>query len=130
MTLDEALRLSRIVIAGGPHTGKSYLGREAAVGGRELLETDSWIGRFEWSELSRQVAIWGNVRKRFVIEGVRAAHALRKGLQADVVVWRSRVWPVPGVPRTPGHESQAKAVLTVFDEWRAADGGRTPIVFA
>jgi hypothetical protein len=130
VTLEEALCLPRIAIAGGPHTGKNWLGERAAVNGREFLDTDSWIDRFEWSELSRQVVLWGNARPKWVIVGVRVAHALRKGLEPDVVIWRSRVWPKVGTPRTPGHESQAKATMTVFAEWRNANCLRTPIVFA
>jgi hypothetical protein len=129
VTLDEALKLPRIAIAGGPHTGKSYLGKQAA-DGRELLDTDTWINRFEWSELSRQVVLFGAARDRWVIEGVRVAHALRKGLEPDVVIWLTTVWPKPGGPRLAGHEAQAKAIRTVFEEWRRMNitGKRIPVV--
>ncbi len=142
MTLDEALALPRLAIAGGPHTGKTTLCERAAADGRLVLHTDpgelpaDFTAMLEvlpsaerWSALSAEVVRRLNGVDRFVVEGVRVAHALRKGLKVDAVVWCTRVFHKPDHPRRPGHDSMAKATETVFREWLASRPG-VPVVRA
>lgn len=135
MTLDEARRLPRIAIAGGPHTGKTFLADEIA-DGRLVLHTDDLRKELEhlpkaerWSALSALVIERLRGVDSFVVEGVRVAHALRKGLVVDAVIWRSFVREKPGVPYTKDHASMAKATLTVFKDWLALRSG-IPVVNA
>jgi hypothetical protein len=108
----EALeQYSRIAIVGGPKTGKTTLA--ATVSDRTVLGTDELIG-LEWSALSAEVVRRGAELDRFVFEGVRVAHALRKGLTVDVVVWLSE----SREPLTVRQIAMRKAVVTVLTEWR------------
>jgi hypothetical protein len=123
VTLEEALRMPRVAIAGGPRTGKTTLSQR--VTGRTVLHTDDLIGKFEWSQLSEEIVRQCASLGGFAVEGVRVAHALRKGLEVDAVVWletaKERL--------TPGQASMTRAVRTVFFEWEAANGARVPIVW-
>ena len=80
-----ALRRDRVVLVGGPLTGKSTLAR--ALAPRYLPEpehqtrcTDELMGVLEWSEASAEVARWLNEPGPWIIEGVATARALRKWL--------------------------------------------------
>jgi hypothetical protein len=141
MTLDEALALPRVAITGGPHTGKSSLARRIA-DGRLVMHTDpdelpeeiramlaKLPERDRWSALSAEVVRRLAGVERFAVEGIRVAHALRKGLQVDAVVWCTRVFPKPGHPRKPKHEQTAKSIATVFQDWLASRPG-VPVVRA
>jgi hypothetical protein len=101
----------RVAIVGGPKTGKTTLA--ATVTDRTVLGTDELIG-MDWSALSAEVVRRGIGLKRFVFEGVRVAHALRKGLVVDAVVWLGQ----PKGELTAGQVAMHKAVRTVLAEWR------------
>jgi hypothetical protein len=110
----------RVVIAGGPRTGKTTLASTiAAEHGLSPLSTDDLMGRFEWSALSEHVAERMSEPGPWLWEGVRAVHAMRKwlashpqGAPADFVLWLS----VPKVERTPGQVTMGKGVTKVWQE--------------
>ncbi len=110
---------ARIAIAGGPRVGKTTLGLRLheLLPERRLLHTDDLIDRMSWSEVSDFI-VRDLAGDPWIVEGVRVAHALRKGLQADLVIWLDRPW----VPLTPGQASMSKAVRTVYEEWRRNRG--------
>lgn len=80
----------RVVIAGGPRTGKTTFSErmrthmEAERDGRSVLthHTDSLIGKLDWSQVSEHVAkVWMQTSGPWIIEGVSAVRALRKALK-------------------------------------------------
>jgi hypothetical protein len=121
--LEEAVELPRVAIAGVPHSGKTTLAVLHA-GRRPLVHTDDSIDREGWSERSSSLVRELGGLDSFVVEGMRVPHALRKGLEVDAVIWLPRSWD----KLEPGQESMGKGALTVFNEWRRADRGRTPVV--
>jgi hypothetical protein len=78
--------MSRILIVGGPRTGKTVLSIKLgkALGMDELAvqHCDELIGVLEWSEASAEVAKWLEAPGPWVVEGVTAVRALRKYLAA------------------------------------------------
>ena len=121
--------MRRIVITGGPRTGKTTIAEEMALAGVPLdptfrshsgpltvRHTDDLIG-VGWSEASAAVALWFDAPGPWIVEGVAAVRALRKWLAAnpdgkpcDVVYWLSE----PVVERTPGQISMANGCDTVW----------------
>lgn len=111
--------MSRIIVAGGPRTGKTTYARELALATRApLRSTDDLIGQLSWSDASAEVARWLDEPGPWIIEGVAAVRALRKwfathpGAPADLVRWAS----VARVARTPAQEAMAKGCATVWRE--------------
>lgn len=123
MTLDEAMAKPRVAIAGVPRGGKTTLAKKYGEG-RTVIHTDDSIGKGDWRErrtaLIRQCAALDN----FIVEGTLVPDALRKGLPVDVVVYI----PTPRVRQTPGQAAMGRGSDTMFEEWRKADSGRTPVV--
>jgi len=112
----------RIVIAGGPRTGKTTLAEALSFEtGVPIYHTDDLID-LGWSEASEEASKWFDLKGDWIIEGVAAPRALRKWLertpesQADP--------PFDGVlflakereNLTPGQATMAKGCRTVFDE--------------
>lgn len=117
--------MTRIVITGGPRTGKTTLAemlREHP--DVEVFHTDETIG-LGWSAASEEVATWFDFTDPWIIEGVAAVRALRKwlathpGRPCDVVYWLEE----PVCERTPGQIAMANGCVTVWfgivDELRA-----------
>lgn len=112
-------RLDRIVIAGGPCSGKSTLatklndGRYRVHGGEELVGGD-------WSAGSLQASLWLDEPGPWICENVAMARALRKWLT------RNLTRPVPAdlivhlgcqlSERRPGQSAMAKGCQTVWEE--------------
>lgn len=92
--------------------------------GRDVVHTDDFIGVLPQSGGGAIIAESLENTMAFVLEGTKAANALRAGLAVDAVIWLDR----PHVPHTDGQARQAKAVWTVFSDWLAQDAGRTPVV--
>lgn len=112
--------MNRIIVLGGPRTGKTTWARAR---GRELgclvRSTDSLIATHDWSQASTEVARWFDEPGPWIIEGVATARALRKWLAANpgkpfdaLVVFFSSPFQV----LLKGQDSMAKGVLTVWHE--------------
>lgn len=117
VTLEEVLaRHKRVVIAGGPKTGKTTLAR--AVTDRPVYHTDDY-SYLPWAEIPKLVNEELAGKKAYVLEGVQAGRALRKGLKPDVVVYLTE----PRAPRSKGQMSMGKAVHTIFRDWLSSSPG-------
>lgn len=114
-------RYPRIAIAGGPRTGKSSL--VSNVTDRFVLHTDDLIGE-KWEDVPGVVRLRLAGKPSFVVEGVQVPRALRRGLVVDAVVWMRSA----KVALTSGQRVMAKAVGTVFEDWRAINAGRVPVL--
>lgn len=110
----------RIIIAGGPRTGKTTLAAKLAndLAIPHNLTTDSAMN-LGWSEASAEAAKWIDWPAPWIIEGVATVRALRKWLGAnpegkpcDVLYFLE----TPHVDLTPGQISMGKGVMTVFRE--------------
>jgi hypothetical protein len=73
----------------------------------------------DWSEVPHAAIRDTSGKPKFVIEGTQVARALRKGMIVDAVIFLTH----PRVERTSGQQSMAKAVATVFAEWRSKNPG-------
>jgi hypothetical protein len=101
----------RIAIVGGPRAGKTTLARLAD---RPVVHTDDYRHR-SWDAVP--YAVIADVKDldndRFIVEGVNAPRALRKGLEVDVVL----VLNEPIEALTPRQEGMRKGVMTVLADW-------------
>ncbi len=115
---DEIGAAERVVIVGGPSTGKSTLAHRLTAPERVRC-TDELVGVLEWSEASAEVARWFDEPGPYVIEGVATARALRKWLRAHPTE-RLEVTVVllnkPFAQRAKGQDAMAKGVATVWNE--------------
>jgi len=123
MTVAEALALPRVAICGPARCGKTTLAN-TATDGRDVVHTDDFIGILPQTGGGAIIADSLKDTPAFVLEGVKAANALRAGLTVDVAIWLG----VPHQEHTDGQARQAKAIRTVFGQWVERDGGRTPVV--
>jgi hypothetical protein len=120
----------RLVIAGGPRTGKTTIADAIVAagaaapfgsvtrGGANVLHTDDLID-LGWVPAGRAAAAWLDLPGPWVIEGVTAPRALRRWLKrnrrgkpCDVVL----VLAKPRVPRTKGQEAMAKGCAKIMAE--------------
>lgn len=113
----------RIVILGGPHTGKTILSKrlKTECGISNVRHSDD-IKHLGWSESSAAASEWLNEQGEWVAEGVQMARALRKWLAANPdtpldidIITLSK----PFDALLKGQESMAKGVFTVFSEIRS-----------
>ena len=113
--------MTRILIAGGPRTGKTTLATAMSTASGALLRhTDHLIGAFDWSSASALVAMWLDDPGPWIVEGVAVPRALRKWIAAhpddtkpcDVVYWLTAPWAV----QSPGQLTMAKGCATVWSE--------------
>lgn len=109
-------RTVRLVIVGGPKTGKTTLAESLPL---PALHTDDLIGQRDWSSASAEVATWFDRPGPWVVEGVAAVRALRKwlalhpdGVPCDEV----RVLDAPKAERTAEQDAMATACATVWAE--------------
>ncbi len=108
---------TRVVIGGGPCTGKTQLSMHvASVLGVTARHTDDLIGHLDWSGASEEVSRWMAEPGPWVIEGVATVRALRKALTASpaapctILHWLSG----PFEPLTKGQLSMTKGCDTVL----------------
>ncbi len=117
---------TRVVICGGPRTGKTTF---AATFGLPVRHTDD-VMHLGWSEASEAVSHWFDDPGPWVIEGVAAVRALRKWLERNpengnagrlgapcaALYMRTHAWE----SLKPGQASMAKGIWTVFEGIRYA----------
>jgi hypothetical protein len=122
------MKPQRILIAGGPGTGKSTLSRQLAtrmgLDHHAIHHTDDLMGVLEWSEASAEVARWLEEPGPWICEGVATIRALRKWTAAHPDSPRPPFdrWYLlerPLVDRKPGAIAMAKGIETVLAEVRA-----------
>jgi hypothetical protein len=123
VTLEQALGCARIAIAGPPRAGKTTFAK-AVADGRKVIHTDDFIENTTYAVIGETLVSAAAGLDRFVMEGVRVPQALRAGLVVDVVIWSA----TPKLLLSHGQAIMAKGTRTVFDEWLAMDGGRTPVL--
>jgi len=112
----------RVLIAGGPRVGKTYLAEKiAAALGVTPKHTDDLIATHDWSEASAEAARWIAEPGPWVVEGVAVPRAIRKwmaahpvGKPADVVHWGIH----PREPLIPGQLAMLRGCETVFAQVR------------
>lgn len=141
--------MTRIVICGGPRTGKTTFAavlaeqaQVAAVSGGsveaglygvhhtdDLIEQCKHLGKDAWSEASRIASTWLDEPGPWVIEGVAMARALRKWRDAHPgeppPVDRVMRLTAPHVTLVKGQEAMAKGEEAVWQEilpWLHAHG--------
>ncbi len=114
----------RIVVLGGPGTGKTTLAKALALA--TTRSTDE-VKHLEWSAASEEVSKWFDEPGPWLVEGVTTARALRKwlgrsptGSPCDQLVFLSSVYEI----RTTEQRTMAKGVATVWREIRRELIGR------
>ena len=116
-------RALRIVIAGGPRTGKTTRARELAERLRvPLRHTDDLIDQ-GWVAAGAAAAAWLDEEGPWIVEGVAAPRALRRwlkrhrrGAPCDLIVFFAEAV----VERTPRQDAMAKGCATTYREIRRA----------
>lgn len=86
----------RIVIGGGPRTGKTTLAEDMGGGVTiAVRHTDTLIEDRKWEEISERACEWLDRPGPWLVEGVAAVRALRKwmekhprGKPCDRLIWR------------------------------------------
>jgi len=74
----------RVVLVGGPRTGKSIIAARASERcGRPVRWADALIGELEWSEASALVSQWLDEPGEWIVEGIATVRALRKWLERN-----------------------------------------------
>ncbi len=102
----------RLIITGGPRTGKTTLGGKGA----RHCDDAAHLG---WSEASQEVSTWLDAKGPWTIEGVAAPRALRKWLERNPKgkpCDRVLVLQAPFTELTKGQFSMTKGVTTVLVE--------------
>ena len=113
----------RILIAGGPKTGKTtlaeHIGLELSMDPQLLLSDETLVGKTDWSAQSAEVCRWMKQPGQWIIEGVSVGRALRKwfkahpeGKPADRVIYLKK----PVVKIEKAQETMAKGCWTVWSE--------------
>lgn len=117
---DQLGEYRRIIICGGPRTGKSTL--SVRLGERHGIPVkfgDSLVGTHEWSDASQEVSTWIDDPGDWIIDGVVGVRAIRKWLA------HNHSKPFPGVVvylrepiqvQTDKQKSMSKAIATVWRE--------------
>lgn len=124
--------MPRIVVIGGPRTGKTtyatklakQLGCHLGSTGKRteqpdgLVSTDNYMRRADWKTLPDVVLKDLKDRDSWVLEGTQAARVLRRALKEDpkFTVDKVLVFGRPWVQRNPGQEAMAKGVRTILND--------------
>jgi adenylate kinase family enzyme len=123
----------RIVVIGGPRTGKTtyatklakQLGVHLGSTGKRteqedgLVSTDNYMRRSNWKTLPEVVIKDLKNRDSWVLEGTQAARVLRRWLKespSEVKVDKVLVFNRPWVARNAGQEAMAKGVRTILKD--------------
>lgn len=108
----------KILITGGPRTGKTTLGKQLAEQYNvPLLHTDDAIEGRSWSEASAEVATWIERDGPWIIEGVAVPRTMRKCSvdalsSVSEIIIRTETFEA----LTPGQISMTKGVHTVLGQ--------------
>lgn len=111
----------RVVICGGPRTGKSTKARVLA-GDRKRMHgpsksTDSLMGEVDWGGAADEVAKWFSEPGPWLIEGVQTARGLRRWLREHPEgkpCDRVLIMEKPKISQTKGQATLHKGVNTVL----------------
>lgn len=109
----------RVVICGGPKTGKTTLGTKMSEDLRiPLVSTDGYIN-YPWEDVPDEIIRVLESLDEFVLEGVQAARVLRRWYKRedpriDKVYWLER----PFVQLSDRQKSMGKGISTVFKDVR------------
>lgn len=106
---DICVRHKRVAVVGGPQVGKTTLAK--TVTDRPVHHNDTGK-HIPWED---QPDYWKNVtagQSSFIIEGVQAARAIRKGLQVDAIVELTH----PHVDLLPGQIAMHKGHHKIFGD--------------
>jgi hypothetical protein len=110
---------SRIIICGGPRSGKTTLAFALSDAYRVKVNGTDELRGLEWSDSSLVASTWFDRPGPWIVEGVVTPRALRKwlasrpyGAPADYILWMNK----PVSERVRGQESMAKGCATVWDE--------------
>lgn len=80
--------MNRVLIIGGPKTGKSTLGSELSQRlGLKLISTDDYIGRKSFKGIPDAILADHGSRDNIIIEGVAAARLLTRDYKPDLVIY-------------------------------------------
>ncbi len=113
------MRPARILIGGGPRTGKTTEGLALARDLGVTLRSTDHLMAIGWSEASLVASTWFDDEGPWVIEGVAVVRALRKWLlharplarvPADLLLWRSHAFS----ELNPGQERMARGCNTIM----------------
>lgn len=112
----------RLIIVGGPSTGKTSLAQELSVkhGITNVRQTDQ-LTALGWSEASAEAAKWIDEPGDWIVEGVVAPRALRKWLAANPgkpLPEGTSIYVLtrPYVPQSKGQQTMTKGIYTVLTE--------------
>jgi len=115
--------MTRIVICGGPRTGKTTMAARMSLGATaDVRHSDDLIATHDWSAASQHIADeWLDDRHGpWIIEGVAMSRALRKWREAhpydEVPVDRVIRLVTPLVALSKGQETMAKGEERVWSE--------------
>ncbi len=125
--------MPRIVVLGGPRTGKTtyatklakklgvHLGSTGKRTEQEdgLVSTDNYMKRANWATLPDVIIKDLKNREDWVLEGTQAARVLRRWLKEDIngpKVDKVLVFNKPWVTRSGGQEAMAKGVRTILKD--------------
>lgn len=116
----------RIMIVGGPRTGKTTLADEIRLDMEPdvlVYHTDDLIGKYDWADVPDQIITWMQYNPPWLIEGVQTARALRRWLKkAKTLGWagtpcdRIIVLREPKEELTKGQTTMMRGVWTVWKE--------------
>lgn len=125
--------MKRIVIIGGPRTGKTTLALALADWfGVDVMHTDDLIGSLDWSAASEHVAtVWMSKPGPWILEGVAAVRAIRKRValhQGERPCDEVIVLETPRVELTKGQAAMAKGHARIWAEVRGEVEGRGVVV--
>lgn len=100
----------RVAIVGGPRTGKSTL---SALADRPVVHTDDTMD-LPWEDQPSCVIQLLRHMDTFVVEGVQASRAIRKGLEVDAVVELTEPFETLNQGQASMHKSHQKIMGDVL----------------
>jgi hypothetical protein len=113
----------KILIIGGPRGGKTTRAKELSrKHGIPIQHFDTYISKYEWSEMSDQIAKWLDEPGPWIKEGVAGSRGLRKWLRKNKKLpdFEIVVLNEPKIKLTQGqdrmHKNHTKIMQECLDE--------------